>query len=455
VTREEAFEQLLEQTLLEEARANKDQQDALSDLDAEGQQLEATKHLWELYYKQLRSILTNGRWSPGFQILGNSIELSDIRSQIPGWDSMPLPAINKASASDYDNPSVLGQEMILTSKPGPFRNSDGTKWIDEYMNYLSGVKGVSSVDIPDPDTSLSAKRTREYEWVLNNCTNRYTEASAIIQSKFDLEQYTNTFCPDVKKAELAMYGQIGKDEAAIGGKPEFAAAVALGMARGLYTAGTAFKKYQSFRAMEYECIMAQEEKRPLRGNAKSISFNYNHRTWKNTQESNSFSFSVGFGLFNLNTNFGKETIKGLDLTAIGGVDIAFDDFKYVPLYPGDWYSSTALRDFRYAAREAKSSPISRYFGEQGTLTLMPKGLYVAVNPSISLSIKTEKVETFKQKTNLSVGVGLTIYGINFGGQYGHAKFVDQGTDSSGFSKITMKSDSCRPQLFAVENHYFY
>jgi hypothetical protein len=215
VTREEAFEQLLEQTLLEEARANKDQQDALSDLDAEGQQLEATKHLWELYYKQLRSILTNGRWSPGFQILGNSIELSDIRSQIPGWDSMPLPAINKASASDYDNPSVLGQEMILTSKPGPFRNSDGTKWIDEYMNYLSGVKGVSSVDIPDPDTSLSAKRTREYEWVLNNCTNRYTEASAIIQSKFDLEQYTNTFCRDVKTTEDAMYAQIGKDQAAI------------------------------------------------------------------------------------------------------------------------------------------------------------------------------------------------------------------------------------------------
>jgi len=455
VTREEAFEQLLEQTLLEEARANKRQQDIMSDLDAEGQQLEATRRLWELYYKQLTSILTNGGWSPGFQILENSIELTDIRSQIPGWDSMPLSSINKASASDYDNPSILGQEMILSSKPGPFRNSDGSKWIDEYKSFLSGVKGVSSVDIPNPDTSLSAKRTLEYEWALNNCTVNYESASPVTQAKFDLERYTNTFCPQVKTTENAMYAQIGKDQAAIGEKTDFAAAVALGMARGLYTVSTAFKKYQSFRAMEYECIMAQEEKRPLRGNAKSISFNYNHRTWKNTQESNSFSFSVGFGLFNLNTNFGKETIKGLDLTAIGGVDIAFDDFKYVPLYPGDWYSSTALRDFRYAEREAKSSPISRYFGEQGTLTLMPKGLYVAVNPSISLSIKTEKVETFKQKTNLSVGVGLTIYGINFGGQYGHAKFVDQGTDSSGFSKITMKSDSCRPQLFAVENHYFY
>jgi hypothetical protein len=328
VTREEAFEQLLEQTLLEEERANKRQQDTLSDLNAEGQQLEATKRLWELYYTQLRSILTNGGWSSGFQILESSIELTDIRSEIPGWDSMPLSLINKASASDYDNPSILGQEMILSSKPGPFRNSDGAKWIDEYKNFLSGVKGVSSVVIPNPDTSLSAKRTREYEWTLNNCTSRYAEASATIQAKFDLEQYTNSFCPEVKKAENAMFAQIGADEAAIGAKTEFAAAVALGMARGLYTVSTAFKKYQSFRSMEYECIMAQEEKRPLRGNAKSISFNYNHHTWKNTQESNSFSFSVGFGLFNLNTNFGKETIKGLDLTAIAGVDIAFDG-KYL------------------------------------------------------------------------------------------------------------------------------
>jgi len=445
---------ILAKRLLKNNGKNVDQ--SLSDITAEEQQLDATKHLWELFHRNLRALLTTGGWSAGFQLLQNAIDLTDIRAQIAGWDSMPLAIINKQNAPDFDSPNILAEEIIQVSKVGPMRTTDGTKWIDEYKGYLSGVQGINQVTIPNPDTTLSARRTKEYEWTLNNCTVKYNEASPLVVAKFDMEQFSNTFCPEVKHKESAMFAQIGKEQAAIGNNPSYAAAVALGMAQGLFTMSTAFKKYHSFRSMEYECLKSQEEMRPLNGNARSFEFNYNFHNWKNTQESTSFSVSAGYGLFNVKVGHEKETVKGLDLTAIGGVEIAFEDFKYVPLYPGEWYSSTALKDFRYHAREASASPISRYFGGTGgSLTLMPKALYVANNPAISFFVKSDKKETFMQKTSTSIGGGLSIFGFNFGGSYAKGKQVDEGTETGGLSKITIKSNSCRPQLFALENHYTY
>lgn len=428
---------------------------ALSDAPESEQQLEATKNLYQLFHNNLRSILTNGGYSSGFQLLQNAIDLTDIRATIPGWESMPIAIINQRSVQDYDSMSVLSQELMQSSQPGPFRVTDGKKWNEEYEEFLAGVQGVTSVQIPNPDNTESAKRAVEFEHALNNCTGKYTVASMVIIAKYSEEQFSNIFCPEVRQREQAMFAQIGIEAGSVSNNKPYAAAVALGMARGLFTMTNAFKKYQSFRAMEYECLKAQEEERPMNGNAKSISFNYNHHNWRNTQESSSFSVSAGYGLFTANVGHTKETITGLDLTAIGGIEIALADFKYVPLYPGEWYSSTILNSLRYEMREATSSPVSRFFGASGSLTLMPKALFVVNNPVISFFVKSDKAETFSEKTSTTIGAGLNIFGFNFGGNYAKGKQVDEGTQTGGNTKITITSNSCRPQLFAVDNHYIY
>jgi len=381
--------------------------------------------------------------------------LTDIRAMIPGWESMPISIINRQSVQDYDNMAILSEELTQASKPGPFRRTDGTKYNQEYEQFLAGVQGVTQVTIPNPDNTLSAKRALEFEYALNNCTVKYSGASMTIVARYTEEQYSNIFCPEVRQSEQAMFAQIGIEAGAIANNKAYAAAVALGMARGLFTMSSAFKKFQSFRAMEHECLKALEEERPLNGNAKSISFAYNHHNWRNTAESSSFDVSVGYGVFNAKVGRSKETITGLDLTAIGGVEIALADFKYVPLYPGEWYSSTILNSLRYEMREASSSPITRFFGQSGTLTLIPKALFVVNNPTINFFVKSDKKEEFKQKTQTTIGGGLSVFGINFGGNYGRGKQVDEGTETGGNTKISIISNSCRPQLFAVDNHYIY
>jgi hypothetical protein len=430
----------------------------LSDIpeEASKQQEEATKHLWELYHRNMRQLLANGGWSAGFQILANSFDLTDITT-IPGWESMPLGALAaKTDVQDYDNMAILAEELNMVSKVGPMRITDGTKLVDEYKAYLSGVAGINSIVIPDPDYTLSAQATQVFEWALHNCTEKYSMASPLIIERYTMEQYGNIFCPQVKQTERAMFAQIGKEQAAIGNNPAYAAAVALGMAQGLFTMSTAFKKYQSFRSMEYECQMASIEGRTMKGNAKSFEFSYNYNTWKNTKESSGFSVSVGYQMVKVGFNQQKEVEKGFDLTAIGGVAIGFADLRYIPLYPGDWYSSTAFKDFRYYSRESGAAPITRFFGTpDSSLALFPKALVVGLNPSIGFEVKTEKKETFKKSTEMAVEAGLDIAGINLSGSYKKAKVVDEGTVTGGNSKITIKSESCKPQLLAIEHQYVY
>jgi len=427
----------------------------LADLPNSAQQEEATKQLWELYHRNMRQLLANGGWSAGFQLLQNAIDLTDITT-IAGWESMPLGAIvAKPDVFDYDNMAVLAEELMQISKPGPFKTTDGIKWIDEYKSYLSGVAGIQGIQVPNPDFTLSAKRAEAFEWANNNCTEKYANASPFLLQNYNPEQFANVFCPQVKVAERAMYAQIGKEQAEIGNNPAYAAAVALGLAHGRFTMGTAFKKYQSFRSMEYECQMAALEGRPLKGAAKQFDFSYNYNTWKNTKESSSFSVSVGYSVFNAKVGVSKEVEKGFDLTDIGGVSVGWADLRYIPLYPGDWYSSTALKDFRYYSREAGASPLERFFGTGGSLTLLPKGVYVGMNPNIGFEVKTEKKETFKKSTQTAIEAGINVFGVSLSGNYAKSKVVDQGTTTGGNSKITIQSTACKPQLVAVENHYTY
>jgi len=161
---------------------------SLSDLNTyEEQQMEATRQLWELYDKNLRSVLNNGLYEPGFQVLHSPIFLTDIQSQIPGWESMPIGAIVKANADDYDNPVVLGQELIQVSKVGPFRETISTSIHKEYMDFLAGVKGVSEIGIPNLEDTPVGKSALKYEQALNNCSYNYESSSTAIKVQFSFE----------------------------------------------------------------------------------------------------------------------------------------------------------------------------------------------------------------------------------------------------------------------------
>jgi len=424
-------------------------------LTAEEAQQQATNHLWELFHNSLRNMLTNGAYTPGFQLVEPTIDLTDIRTQITGWEQMPVSILSKQPAQDYDNAQVFSTEMVQSSKPGFFRETSGISFVQEYKNFLSGVLGVSTVPTPDLADSQSAQKAQLFEYAMNNCTYKYSTASAMITARFDMEQFRIAMCPEVARAEMEMYAQLGREQAAAGNNPTYAAAVALGMAQGMSNALNGFKKLHSLREMEYECLKSQMENRPLVGQSKSMSFKYDYHNWKNTMETVRWQTTKGKWIFKKKINHEQTTVTTMDITNFGGVEIAFADYKYIPLFPGEWYSSSAIRDFRYNQRESYS-PIAQFFGDSSsTLTLMPRGIYVAVNPTISFWVESSKKETFKQNTRTAVSSGFRVFGFGFGSGYNKQSSVDEGTTVDGKTKITLSSQSCAPQLFAVDNVYNY
>lgn len=459
MTKRSTIDSLLEETVLEQNKVDEENRNRAQELAGKASvskpftdidtgvnvQADATDQLWETLFVTLRSSLTIGGFSAGFELLPNSIELTNIELDIPNWRSMDLFEINRQPVEDYDNPRVLNQEIIQVARKAPFRITDGTYWNQEYMSYLSGVIGVSTINIPDPSTTLSAKKAEEYKWALQNCTESYHNADPLITNQMSYADYSLKFCTDVEQKKAAMYVELGAEMARNGGNKAYSAAVALGIAESYFTLSTAFKKYHSFRSMEYECLKAREGNRQPRGSPRSFELQYNYHTWNKTTESYLFTSGNRFPLFTTSTS---RTIEGLDLTSIQTVQISFDNLKYVPVYPGDWYSPAAVVDFRYSPRAASAYPISRYFGNKGSLTLMPKGLFVAVNPTISLSVQSKAKQSFLQR----ITSGVSVFGIKLNR---NVKVIDEGTTKNTIAKIRIESNNCRPQLLAIDNNYFY
>jgi len=426
----------------------------LSDsMSPEEEQEQAEASLYELYYKAMRELLTSGSYSQGFQLVEPAIELSDVEGQIPGWDGMPSQILSKQVVDDFDNLEILGQELILTSKPGPLRETNGIRWIDEYKQFLAGVQGVQSLHIPQPSEVLSAQKTIDFQYALNNCTEKYMMASYFIMMRYDLDAYSNTFCPEVKRAENEMFTQIGREQYSAGNNPVYGAAVALGVAQGMYYNKNAFKKFQSFRTLEAECLGALNEGRPIQGIVKSMSFNYNYHTYKSTSETLVWKTKKRRLFGSKTTTHTKTTITNFDAKKVGGVEISFADYRAVPLFPGEWFTKSAMRDFRHQAREG--APIDRFFGATGTLTLLPKQLYIGVSPTISFWVSSDMKDVFNYDYTKVTKGGFGVFGIGLSSKSRTQVKIVEGVTQNGQTKISLISTTCTPQLFAVDNLYTY
>jgi hypothetical protein len=265
--------------------------------------------------------------------------------------------------------------------------------------------------------------------------------------------FRNLRCSEFRGIETQLLAQVGKEKAAMNNNQAYDAAYMLGDAISWGVPSSLFKKYQSVRAIEYECLMARDQNRPMKAQSKSFSFSYNFHNWKDTKESGNYQGTSRWGI--LYRPVGN-TATNVDLTAIGGVNIKLTDFKYIPIFAGPWYSSTAYEKFRYLPREANTSPISRFFSPaDGTLKLFPKGLYVATNPVITLSVASSKKDEFKQSITDAINGGARIFGIGNVNSYNRHISVDEGKTSGGKTEISISFNDCKPQLFAVDNYFNY
>merc|ERR1712232_313966 len=115
-------------------------------------------------------------------------------------------------------------------------------------------------------------------------------------------------------------------------------------------------------------------------------------------------------LFKKTIHYTKVINTNFDATSLGGVEIEFADYRSVPVYPGNWFSRSAFRDFRHKPRIG-SSPIGRFFGEDGSLTLIPKTLHIVVNPKIAFWVDNAKKEEFKEESRKVVTGGFSVFGF--------------------------------------------
>jgi hypothetical protein len=346
--------------------------------------------------------------------------------------------------------------MIRVSKLGPIRDTTGSSILDEYKDFLAGVQGVSSIDLAQIQKLPSKALELKYQEELDKCTEAYESATVTIKSTLTFEVFRNVRCSPLKAIQTQLYAQIGKEKAAMNNNPAYDAAYMLGDAISWGVPSSFFKKYQSVRAIEYECLMARDENRPMKAQSKSLSFSYNFHNWKDTKESANYQGTHGLRIIQTTGNQDSHTATSLDLTAIGGVNIKFTDFRYIPIFAGPWYSSTAYEKFRYFPREPSASPISRFFSQSdGTLKLFPKGLYVATNPVITFSVASSKKDEFKQTLADVANSGMRIFG--FGNIRNHSRHtsVYEGNTSSGKTEISISFNDCKPQLFAVDNYFNY
>jgi len=431
--------------------------------DVQKKQEKATQNLWELYHRQLMSLLTNGGYSNGFQLLIAPIELTDIRADFQGVeDGLPLSQIvNKDGVNDYDNMRNLVREIDQVSLPGPFfrknvhQQTTGRKWHEAYSDFLQGVKGVKDVKIPEEDFNALNTMLEIVDKAAFACSEKYMKSSTYIQDKYDEEQFRNVYCRDVKQAEERALVEIGIRKAKNGNNPAYEAALALGRLE-LYTDSKAFLKVSSFRAQEYRCLEARRENKTMEGTAKSSKFMYTYSTYKETSQSFSFSVSVGYGPFSASGGYGEQTGSKVDLASVGGVEIKFEDVKYYPIYPGDWFTSSAIEKFRYHPRESTAEPIEKFFGKPDSrLTLMPKGLYVVVNPTLTFYVENKEADSFYKATQAQAQVGARIFGISFGGGFSRSTVEKSGSERYGYSGVTIRTNNCKGQLIAMESHYNY
>ena len=105
-------------------------------------------------------------------------------------------------------------------------------------------------------------------------------------------------------------------------------------------------------------------------------------------------------------------------------------------------------EFKNNAR-VKGDPISRYLDNKtGTLKLIPKGFWVAVNPTVTLMAKKTFAAEIEKESNAYGSVSM----FGFQSHFAKSSRTISSVQGEELVEIKLESDDCSGQIVAVDHH---
>jgi hypothetical protein len=122
---------------------------------------------------------------------------------------------------------------------------------------------------------------------------------------------------------------------------------------------------------------------------------------------------------------------------------------------GKWYNADWLMASKVEFPQGSRFTMKDFFGEEGTLHMVPVSVFVIYKPKVTLTISTETyTETVKSYYDASASV--SIFGLNFSLAGGEEKFVQDGPNDTKIITFDSFSDpTATPLVFGMSSQAFY
>lgn len=184
-----------------------------------------------------------------------------------------------------------------------------------------------------------------------------------------------------------------------------------------------------------------------------FSSNSGNYSESNTNLGGDGTFSLGGG-FAINVG-GQWEERSIDIKSKNfSVEVAFSGFREFTIMPGNWYSPLALKLIGNGPWTSKSY-VQRWidqgneiWGRKGILPLQQVSAYVAIQPTIKVSLATHDYNYYRQA--YGGGAGVSFLGIRLGGGGGGHEHIEI-TWQDNVSSFQIVDRSGKPMLVGIRS----
>lgn len=129
--------------------------------------------------------------------------------------------------------------------------------------------------------------------------------------------------------------------------------------------------------------------------------------------------------------------------------------KIFNIQRGDWFRPEFLKGENVTLPASSNFTMSTFFGEKGTLHMVPVQAFVIYKPQVTITVSTQTyTETIKKWYDSSASI--SFFGMHFSLDGGEDKFVTNGSDNTTVIKLSSFSDvQASPLLFGMTSQSFY
>jgi len=326
-----------------------------------------------------------------------------------------------------------------------FYESSGYTIREQYRNFINNINKardnaiVSNSDKKELDkwSKVHASKIAALSPARRTCATNFMNAKRNGQTTLDYDQYEISHCPQFQK--------LNKDIEEANMWIEWHSALAYGVDfASLVQSRMQSKEISSMEFKEFGTRLADFKAGIARGESSSLDINFSLTSSDQVKESYD-KFVKGMkrpssltgSMFSLMSG---PSAAGLSTSVdVFKMKLSFKAWKKIRVVPGDWFASSVVEQFKngpFIHRQAN------LFGSGGSMTLMPKAIYVAVQPKVEMTVNKEDSFRF----NKSVQEGKS--GL-FSSKSVTAK-IDTKFISEDTYKLTITSLSKVPQVIAID-----